>query len=90
MSVIRARPKWQVALLTERIHYLTGALQTHKKDHHSRRGLLKLVGQRRRLLDCLNCEIRTVDQLSTVVSWKKESSAAGAGRPASRDPGCEW
>ena len=43
----------QVALLTERIHYLTEHFKTHKKDHHSRRGLLKLVGQRRRLLDYL-------------------------------------
>lgn len=40
----------QIALLTERIQELTGHLQTHKKDHSSRRGLLKLVGQRRRLL----------------------------------------
>lgn len=40
----------QVALLTERISYLTEHLKIHKKDHHSRRGLLKLVGQRRRLL----------------------------------------
>ena len=40
----------QVAILTERIQYLTEHLKTHKKDHHSRRGLLKLVGQRRRLL----------------------------------------
>ena len=43
----------QVALLTNRITYLTGHLKEHKKDHHSRRGLLKLVGQRRRLLDYL-------------------------------------
>ena len=41
----------QVALLTERINYLTDHFRTHKKDHHSRRGLLKMVGQRRRLLD---------------------------------------
>src|SRR6188474_2749305 len=41
----------QVALLTERINQLTEHLRTHKKDHHSRRGLLMLVGQRRRLLD---------------------------------------
>jgi small subunit ribosomal protein S15 len=47
-----------VALLSERITYLTEHFKTHKKDHHSRRGLLKLVGQRRRLLDYL----RTVDQ----------------------------
>jgi small subunit ribosomal protein S15 len=46
-------PEVQVALLTERIHYLTEHFKTHKKDHHSRRGLLKLVGQRRRLLDYL-------------------------------------
>ena len=44
-------PEVQVALLSERITYLTEHFKTHKKDHHSRRGLLKLVGQRRRLLD---------------------------------------
>ena len=43
----------QVALLTTRIRQLTEHLRTHKKDHHSRRGLLKLVGQRRRLLNYL-------------------------------------
>jgi small subunit ribosomal protein S15 len=43
----------QVALLSERIKYLTDHFKTHIKDHHSRRGLLKLVGQRRRLLDYL-------------------------------------
>ena len=48
----------QVALLTARINDLTEHLRTHKKDHHSRRGLLKLVGQRRRLLDYL----KTTDQ----------------------------
>jgi small subunit ribosomal protein S15 len=46
-------PEVQVAILTERIIYLTDHFKTHKKDHHSRRGLLKLVGQRRRLLDYL-------------------------------------
>lgn len=46
-------PEVQVALLTERIRYLTEHFKIHKKDHHSRRGLLKLVGQRRRLLDYL-------------------------------------
>ncbi|MDX1648882.1 MAG: 30S ribosomal protein S15 [Myxococcota bacterium] len=46
-------PEVQVALLTERIAQLTEHFQTHKKDHHSRRGLLKLVSQRRRLLDYL-------------------------------------
>lgn len=43
----------QIALLTDRINYLTEHFKTHKKDHHSRRGLLKLVGQRRRLLNYL-------------------------------------
>jgi len=44
-------PEVQVALLSERINYLTEHFKTHAKDHHSRRGLLKLVGPRRRLLD---------------------------------------
>ena len=43
----------QVALLTERIKFLTDHFQTHKKDHHGRRGLLKMVGKRRRLLNYL-------------------------------------
>ena len=43
----------QIALLSDRISYLTDHFQTHKKDHHSRRGLLKLVGQRRNLLQYL-------------------------------------
>lgn len=43
-------PEVQIALLTERINYLTEHFRTHHKDHHSRRGLLKLVGRRRRLL----------------------------------------
>jgi small subunit ribosomal protein S15 len=46
-------PEVQVALLSERINYLTEHFKTHVKDHHSRRGLLMLVGQRRRLLDYL-------------------------------------
>ena len=46
-------PEVQVALLTRRINDLTGHLKEHKHDHHSRRGLLLLVGQRRRLLDYL-------------------------------------
>ena len=49
-------PEVQVALLSERIGYLTEHFKTHAKDHHSRRGLLKLVGQRRRLLDYLKRE----------------------------------
>jgi small subunit ribosomal protein S15 len=46
-------PEVQVAILTERINYLTEHLKEHKKDHHSRRGLLKMVGQRRALLNYL-------------------------------------
>jgi small subunit ribosomal protein S15 len=46
-------PEVQVALLTSRIRYLTDHFQTHKGDHHSRRGLLRLVNQRRSLLDYL-------------------------------------
>jgi len=46
-------PEVQIAILTERINYLTGHLKMHKKDHHSRRGLLKMVGQRRGLLNYL-------------------------------------
>ena len=47
-------PEVQVALLTERINHLTQHLRTHRQDHHSRRGLLKMVGQRRRQLAYLN------------------------------------
>jgi small subunit ribosomal protein S15 len=46
-------PEVQIALLSNRITYLTEHFKTHSKDHHSRRGLLKLVGRRRRLLDYL-------------------------------------
>lgn len=46
-------PEVQIALLSERIKYLTEHFKIHKKDHHSRRGLLKLVGQRKRLLSYL-------------------------------------
>ena len=60
-------PEVQVALLTHRITYLTEHFKIHKKDHHSRRGLLKLVGQRRRLLNYLKNKdipsIRYVDDL---------------------------
>lgn len=49
-------PEVQIAILTERINYLTGHLQIHKKDHHSRRGLLKMVGQRRGLLNYLKAK----------------------------------
>jgi len=56
----------QVALLSQRIEYLTEHFKTHKKDHHSRRGLLKLVGQRRRLLDYLKRS--SIERYRTVVS----------------------
>jgi small subunit ribosomal protein S15 len=46
-------PEVQIAILSERIGYLTEHFKTHRKDHHSRRGLMMLVGQRRRLLDYL-------------------------------------
>ncbi|MEW6188125.1 MAG: 30S ribosomal protein S15 [Thermodesulfobacteriota bacterium] len=46
-------PEIQIALLSERIKYLTEHFKTHQKDHHSRRGLLKLVGQRKRMLSYL-------------------------------------
>ena len=58
-------PEVQIALLTERIGYLTEHFKTHAKDHHSRRGLLKLVGKRRRLLDYLKRS--DVERYRTVV-----------------------
>ena len=59
-------PEVQVALLTERINGLTGHLREHPQDHHSRRGLLKLVGQRRRLLAYLNKT--DVDRYRTLIA----------------------
>jgi small subunit ribosomal protein S15 len=56
----------QVALLTERINGLTEHLREHKKDHHSRRGLLMLVGQRRRLLNYLRR--RDLDRYRTLIA----------------------
>ncbi len=52
-------PEVQIAILTERINYLTEHFKTHTKDHHSRRGLLKMVSKRRRLLDFLKDEDHT-------------------------------
>ena len=46
-------PEVQIALITQRINYLTEHFSTHKQDHHSKRGLMKLVGQRKRLLEYL-------------------------------------
>ena len=59
-------PEVQVALLTDRINDLTEHLQTHSKDHHSRRGLLKLVGRRRRLLNYL--DNNDVDRYRAVIT----------------------
>jgi small subunit ribosomal protein S15 len=59
-------PEVQVALLSERINYLTEHFKTHAKDHHSRRGLLKLVGQRRRLLDYL--KRKNLDRYRTLIN----------------------
>ncbi len=58
-------PEVQIALLSERITYLTEHFKTHKKDHHSRRGLLKLVGQRRQLLNYL--KRKNVDRYNSVI-----------------------
>lgn len=58
-------PEVQIALLSERITYLTEHFKTHQKDHHSRRGLLKLVGQRRQLLNYL--KKKSIDRYNTVV-----------------------
>ena len=59
-------PEVQIALLSERITYLTEHFKTHKKDHASRRGLLKIVGKRRRLLDYLR--MYNVDRYREVIS----------------------
>jgi small subunit ribosomal protein S15 len=62
----------QVALLTERINQMTEHLKVHEHDHHSRRGLLKLVGQRRRLLTYLsNNDVKRYRQLITRLGLRK-------------------
>ncbi|MGA2227794.1 MAG: 30S ribosomal protein S15 [Syntrophobacteraceae bacterium] len=58
-------PEVQIALLSERITYLTEHFKSHKKDHHSRRGLLKLVGQRRQLLNYL--KRKSVERYNAVI-----------------------
>lgn len=58
-------PEVQIGILTERINVLTEHLKTHSKDHHSRRGLLKMVGHRRRLLNYLQSQ--DVERYRTVV-----------------------
>jgi small subunit ribosomal protein S15 len=65
-------PEVQIALLSQRITYLTEHFQTHKKDHHSRRGLLKLVSQRRRLLNYLkNSDIQRYLGIVSSLSLRK-------------------
>ena len=58
-------PEGQIGILTERINVLTEHLKTHSKDHHSRRGLLKMVGHRRRLLNYL--QKQDVERYRTVI-----------------------
>lgn len=58
-------PEVQIAILTERINYLTEHLKIHRKDHHSRRGLLKMVGQRRGLLNYL--QNKDIERYRTIV-----------------------
>ena len=65
-------PEVQIALLTARITYLTEHLKEHKKDHHSRRGLLKMVGHRRRLLSYLyNSDIERYRALIAKLNLRK-------------------
>lgn len=59
-------PEVQIALMTQRIQYLTDHFKTHKLDHHSRRGLLKIVSRRRRMLDYL--KRKSVDRYKAVLS----------------------
>ena len=59
-------PEVQIALLSKRITELTEHFRTHKKDHHSRRGLLKIVGKRRRLLDYL--KKKDIERYRTIIS----------------------
>jgi small subunit ribosomal protein S15 len=58
-------PEVQVAILTERINHLNEHLKIHKKDHHSRRGLLKMVGQRRGLLKYL--EVNSIERYRSII-----------------------
>ena len=65
-------PEVQIALLTERISHLTEHLKSHQKDHHSRRGLLKMVGQRRGLLNYLKKkDINTYRELIAELGLRK-------------------
>lgn len=65
-------PEVQIAILTERINHLTEHLRFHKKDHHSRRGLLKMVGQRRGLLNYLkNTEVERYRHMIEVLGLRR-------------------
>lgn len=65
-------PEVQVAILTERINQLTEHLRTHHKDHHSRRGLFKMIGQRRRLLNYLQrVDVERYKQLIEALNLRK-------------------
>ena len=66
------KPEVQVAILTSRINDLTGHLETHKKDHHSRRGLIQMVSKRRRLLDYLaKTDISRYREIIAALSLRK-------------------
>ncbi len=66
------KPEVQISMLTTRINYLTGHLETHKKDNHSRRGLIKLVSKRRRLLKYLvNKDINRYREILAALSLRK-------------------
>ena len=84
-------PEVQISLLTERINHLTGHMQVHKKDFHSRHGLLKLVGQRRRLLDYLGLPFdpSCLDFHSNARAVRT-ISAGQARKPINRDGIGQW
>ena len=64
-------PEVQIAMLTERINHLNEHLKIHKKDHHSRRGLLKMVGKRRGLLDYLKNDIDRYREIVSKLNLRK-------------------
>ena len=76
-------PEVQIALLTERINGLTEHFKTHKKDNHSRRGLLKMVSQRRRLLDHVKRRTRGATRRSSSVWESAASRRSSPGRGSS-------
>jgi len=71
-AVDTGKPEVQISMLTTRINHLTGHLDIHKKDHHSRRGLIKLVSKRRRLLNYLaNNDISRYREVLVALSLRK-------------------